>query len=93
MILHTYNPQPLSLPSIVFLHLTVYEIYPGQTFSRRLPTHGFIHDTMMNVLFEFVLLCVILNLYSTTETPLLRISIIYNKALLNKCQKHNKVTN
>ena len=26
MTLHTYNPQPMSLPSINFLHLTVSEI-------------------------------------------------------------------
>ena len=35
------HPQPMSLPSINFLHLTVSEIQPGQTFSRRLPSrHG-----------------------------------------------------
>ena len=32
MALHTYTPQPMSLPSINFLHLTVSEIQPGQTF-------------------------------------------------------------
>ena len=32
MTLHTYNPQPMSLPSINFLHFTVSEIYPGQDF-------------------------------------------------------------
>ena len=32
MTLHTYNPQPVSLPSINFLHLTVSEIWPGQDF-------------------------------------------------------------
>ena len=37
MMLHTYTSQPMSLPSINFLHLTVSEIQPGQTFSRRLP--------------------------------------------------------
>ena len=30
MMLHTYNPRPMSLPIINFLHLMVYEIYPGQ---------------------------------------------------------------
>ena len=39
MMLHTYNPQPMSLPSINFQHLTVSEIQPGQTFSRRPPDH------------------------------------------------------
>ena len=29
----------MSLPSINFLHLTVSEIQPGQTFSRRPPAH------------------------------------------------------
>ena len=43
MTLHTYIPQPMSLPSINILHLTVSEIHPGQTFSRRPPTHP---DTM-----------------------------------------------
>ena len=32
MMLHTYNPQPMSLPSINFLHLTVSDIQPGQDF-------------------------------------------------------------
>ena len=32
MTLHTYNPQPISLPSINFLHLTVSEILSGQDF-------------------------------------------------------------
>ena len=32
MTLHTYTFQPMSLPSINFLHLTVSEIQPGQTF-------------------------------------------------------------
>ena len=32
MTLHTYPPQPMSLPNINFLHLTVSEIYPGQDF-------------------------------------------------------------
>ena len=32
MMLHTYNLQPMSLPSINFLHLTVSEIQPGQDF-------------------------------------------------------------
>ena len=36
MTLHTYTPQPMSLPSMNFLHLTVSEIQPGQTISRRL---------------------------------------------------------
>ena len=35
MMLHTYTAQPMSLPSISFLRLTVSEIQPGQTF---LPT-------------------------------------------------------
>ena len=30
MTLHTYNPQPLSLPSMNFLQLTVAETMPGQ---------------------------------------------------------------
>ena len=42
MTLHTYTPQPMSLPSMNFLHLTVSEIQPGQTISR-LPAHP---DTM-----------------------------------------------
>ena len=33
MTLHTYTSQPMSLPSINFLHLKVSEIQPGQTFS------------------------------------------------------------
>ena len=37
MTLHTYTPQPMSLPSMNFLHLTVSEIQPGQTISRRPP--------------------------------------------------------
>ena len=37
MMLHTYTPQPMSLPSMNFLHLTVSEIQPGQTISRRPP--------------------------------------------------------
>ena len=32
MMLHTYYPQAMSLPSINFLHLTVAEIEPGQGF-------------------------------------------------------------
>ena len=32
MTLHTYYPQPMSLPSINFLHLTVAEIWPRQGF-------------------------------------------------------------
>ena len=43
MTLHTYNPQQMSLPSMNFLHLTVSEIQPGQTISRRPPSHP---DTM-----------------------------------------------
>ena len=43
MTLHTYTPQPMSLPSMTFLHLTVSEIQPGQTISRRPPAHP---DTM-----------------------------------------------
>ena len=31
MTLHTYNPQPMSLPSIEFLHLPVSKIYIAQT--------------------------------------------------------------
>ena len=37
MTLHTYTPQPLSLPSMNFLHLTVPEIQLGQTISRHPP--------------------------------------------------------
>ena len=37
MTLHTYTPQPMSLPSMNFLHLTVSEIQPRQTISRRPP--------------------------------------------------------
>ena len=37
MMLHTYTPQPMSLPSMNFLHLMVSEIQPGQTISRRPP--------------------------------------------------------
>ena len=33
--LHTYNSQPMYLPSIKFLHFTVSEIYPGQHFIKR----------------------------------------------------------
>ena len=29
---HTFNPQPMSLPGINFLHLTVSKIYPRQDF-------------------------------------------------------------
>ena len=32
MTLHTYNPQPISLASINFLHLMGSEIQPGQDF-------------------------------------------------------------
>ena len=32
---HTYTPEPMSLPSINFLHLTVSEIQPGQDFMGR----------------------------------------------------------
>ena len=39
MTLHTYTPQPMSLPRMNFLHLTVSEIQPGQTISRRPPAH------------------------------------------------------
>ena len=47
MTLHTYTPQPMSLPSMNFLHLTVSEIQPGQTISRRPPDHLPVHpDTM-----------------------------------------------
>ena len=42
MTLHTYTPQPISLPSMNFLHLKVSEIQPGQTISRP-PAHP---DTM-----------------------------------------------
>ena len=35
MTLHTYTAQLMSLPSMNFLHLTVSEIQPGQTISRR----------------------------------------------------------
>ena len=43
MTLHTYSPQPMSLPSMNFLHLTVSEIQPGQTIYPRPPAHP---DTM-----------------------------------------------
>ena len=33
------HPQPMPLPSIFFLHLTVSEIQSGQTFCRRTPAH------------------------------------------------------
>ena len=39
MTLHTYTPQPISLLSMNFLHLTVSEIQPGQTVSRSPPAH------------------------------------------------------
>ena len=32
MMLHTYNPQPRSLPSINFLHLAVYKMWPRKEF-------------------------------------------------------------
>ena len=32
MTLHTYNPQPMSLPCIDFLRLMLSEIYPRQDF-------------------------------------------------------------
>ena len=32
MTLHTYTPEPMSLPSMNFLHLTVSEIQSGQDF-------------------------------------------------------------
>ena len=35
MTLHSYTPQPMSLPSINFLHFMLSEIQPRQTFSRR----------------------------------------------------------
>ena len=38
MTLHTYTLQPMSLPSMNFLHLTVSEIQPGQTFPPARPT-------------------------------------------------------
>ena len=43
MTLHTYTSLPMSPPCINFLHLTVSEIQPRQTFSRRPPAHP---DTM-----------------------------------------------
>ena len=47
MTLHTYSPQPMSLPSMNFLHLTVSEIQPGQTISRHPPVRPTAHpDTM-----------------------------------------------
>ena len=47
MKLHTYTPQPMPLPSINFLHLTVSEIQPEQTFSGLPPTRPPAHlDTM-----------------------------------------------
>ena len=38
MTLHTYTSEPMSLPSINFLHLMVSETEPGQTFSNNIPT-------------------------------------------------------
>ena len=35
MTLHTYNPPPMSLLSINFLHRTVSQIWPGQDFMRQ----------------------------------------------------------
>ena len=32
MMVHTYNPQPMSLPNINFLLLTAFEKQPGQDF-------------------------------------------------------------
>ena len=32
IIMHTYNPKAMSLPTIKFLHFTVSEILPGQNF-------------------------------------------------------------
>ena len=47
MMLHTYTPQPMSLPSMNFLQLTVSKIQPGQTISRRPPARPTAHpDTM-----------------------------------------------
>ena len=43
MALYTYTPQTMSLLSINFLHLTVSEIQPRQTFSRYPSAHP---DTM-----------------------------------------------
>ena len=37
MTLHTYTPQPMSLPSINILHLRVSEKQPSQTFTHTLP--------------------------------------------------------
>ena len=37
MMMHTYNPQPMSLLHINFLHLTVSEIQAGQTFPAACP--------------------------------------------------------
>ena len=46
MTLHTYTPQPMSLPIINFLHLMVSEIEPRQNF-RQSPAHPNAHpDTM-----------------------------------------------
>ena len=40
MMLHTYTPYPISLPSINFLHPTVSELQPRQIFPPdRRPTH------------------------------------------------------
>ena len=47
MTLNTYTVQPMSLPGINFLHLTLSEIQPRQTFSWCLPTQPPAHpDTM-----------------------------------------------
>ena len=43
MTLHTYTPQPMSLPSMNFLHLTVSEIQPVLFPAARPPAHP---DTM-----------------------------------------------
>ena len=50
MMLHTYTPQPMSLPSMNFLHLTVSEIQPGQTISRRPPARPPIRTPWMKTI-------------------------------------------
>ena len=35
MTLHTYNPQPMSLPCIDILHIIISEIQPRQTFQNQ----------------------------------------------------------
>ena len=54
MTLHNYTPEPMTLPSINYLHLMVQEIQPGQTFSRRLPAHPDTMDEKVSLNFELL---------------------------------------